>query len=376
METIDLAFRNLLYDLYSKDLSVKVKSSLAIRKERGQYAAGACPFGYQKDPMDRHKLLVEEEEAKIVRRIFTMSLQNMTSVQIAKTLNQEGVKTPIQFKIEKGMVKRMPKGKTFLWESSVIWQMLSNRSYVGDMVYGKTEKREVGRKNNRKPSEEWKIYPNHHEPIIEREQFEEIQQKKRKQNPKIKQRKHALAGKLLCGCCERSLYLRASIAPYFYCSSRYVNPQKDCIERIDEVFLEQFLLYQIKQRIQKQKKIEPIQEIDTIEQKRSWKEQQEKKKKIQSKIRVLQRKKIECYERYALQKERKQIAQEYQKEQYQISQQEEKLSTLLVQIEQNTKEIAQKQLLSEPLKLTEEVVQQWMKRVIIYDKEHIQIDWN
>lgn len=67
---IDVNFKNLLYDLYSKDLSQKVRSSLAVKKEQGQYVSGNCPFGYDKDAKDRHRLLIEEDEAEIVRRIF------------------------------------------------------------------------------------------------------------------------------------------------------------------------------------------------------------------------------------------------------------------------------------------------------------------
>ena len=108
---LDVSFRNLLYDLYSKDLSVKVKSSLAAGKARGRYISANCPFGYEKDPGDRHMLVVAEDEAEIVRRIFDMTLEGMTSARIAGILNAEGIRTPAEFKREKSGKGQKGKGR-------------------------------------------------------------------------------------------------------------------------------------------------------------------------------------------------------------------------------------------------------------------------
>ena len=92
---IDVNFRNLLYDLYSKDLSLKVRSSLAVRKEQGQYISGNSPFGYEKDPDDRHALVIAQDEAEIVKRIFSLKVEGYSSTQIARLFNADGIKTPI-----------------------------------------------------------------------------------------------------------------------------------------------------------------------------------------------------------------------------------------------------------------------------------------
>ncbi len=163
---IDVNFKNLLYDLYSKDLSEKVRSSLAIRKKKGQYVSANSPFGYEKDPEDRHALVVAEDEAEVVRRIFSLTLDGWTSVQVAKLFNKEGVKTPVEFKIEKGRTSRQPKGERFLWSSSTVCQILRNEIYVGNIVQKKYVKDFVGGKNHIKPREEWLVSYGHHEPII------------------------------------------------------------------------------------------------------------------------------------------------------------------------------------------------------------------
>lgn len=173
---IDVNFRNLLYDLYSKDLSLKVRSSLAVRKEQGQYISGNSPFGYEKDPDDRHALVIAQDEAEIVKRIFSLKVEGYSSTQIARLFNANRVKTPIEFKIEKGRTRRAPKGERFQWSTGTICQILRNEIYIGNIVQKKYEKDFVGGKNHIRPREEWLTGYDHHEPIIERAVFEKVQE--------------------------------------------------------------------------------------------------------------------------------------------------------------------------------------------------------
>lgn len=172
---LSVNFKNLLYDLYSKDLSQKIRTSLRARKESGKYVSGNAPFGYEKAPDDRNMLIISEDEAAVVREIFSLALQGVTSTQTAKKLNKENVPTPIEFKIKKGKTSRKPKGDKFYWRSSVICSILRNPVYVGDVEYGKTEKEQVGGRSVLKPRKDWKIIRNHHAPVISREVFEEVQ---------------------------------------------------------------------------------------------------------------------------------------------------------------------------------------------------------
>ncbi len=248
--SLDVSFRNLLYDLYSKDLSVKVKSALAVGKEKGQYVSAHCPFGYRKAPDNKHELLIDEKEAKIVRRIFEMAQKGMTSTQIAQTLNREKVKTPIEFRMERGEVRKAPKGKAFAWSGPGICQILRNETYAGAFVYGKYYKNEVGGQNHLKPRCEWKIVPDHHMPIINRESFEAVQKKHGTQEvrKREKKKKHPLAGKLICENCGRNLYLRGKANPYFCCAGLYDAPKEACVRKVNVMFLEQYLLYEMQQK--------------------------------------------------------------------------------------------------------------------------------
>lgn len=173
--TLDISFKGLMYDLYSKDLSVKVKSALQSRKEQGQYACGNTPFGYVKSRENRHMLEAAEDEAKVVRKIFSLAAEGKTSVEIAKLLNREKIPTPIEFKIKKGQTIRKALGERFQWSHAVICSILKNPVYAGDMVYGKYDKVSVGGKPRLKPRKEWKVYRDHHPAIISREDFEKAQ---------------------------------------------------------------------------------------------------------------------------------------------------------------------------------------------------------
>lgn len=297
---LDMSFRNLLYDLYSKDLSVKVKSSLASGKERGLFISASCPFGYEKAPGDRHRLVVEEDEAEIVRRIFRMTMEGMTSTQIARTLNREGVKTPIEYKMEKGKTSRKAKGDRFAWSGGTICAILRNEAYTGDMVYGKTYKEQVGDRSHVRPRSEWKVFRNHHPPIISREIFDEIQKGRGRGQAPDRGGRHPLSGRLVCGCCGRNLYLRKGRNPFFCCPSLYVNPMESCVRKLNAMFLEQYVLYEIQGHLEN---------LSDWEKSKLWEERRrslgqrredlkEEKRTLQSRLRSLKIQKTDTYEQY------------------------------------------------------------------------------
>ena len=115
---IDVAFKNLVYSLYSRDLSHKVKSAVETRMKRGEYIGPYGFFGYRKDPEDIHRLVVDEEAAVIVRRIFRMVGEGMRRNEIVKILNEEGVPTPAVYKQRKGCTRDwFPEGKKGGWNN-------------------------------------------------------------------------------------------------------------------------------------------------------------------------------------------------------------------------------------------------------------------
>lgn len=247
---IDVNFKNLLYDLYSKDLSVKIKASLRSIKEQGKYVGSEAPFGYAKDPEDRHKFIIAEDEAEIVRRMFAMYANGMSTVEMARIFNKEGVKTPSQIWAEKGIRKASPKGGTFVWQHTSMLRMLKNRAYIGDLVQGTYECRKLRSDRRVTDPEKWIITENHHEPIVDRETFDRVQARfgKRKHSWKRKD-EHVLVGRVKCGCCGRNLRHSVSGHPYYWCAGLNIYNQEGCVKRIEDFYLEEVILYELQQHI-------------------------------------------------------------------------------------------------------------------------------
>lgn len=247
---LNVNFKNLLYDLYSRDLSQKVKTSLRARKESGKYVSANAPFGYEKASYDRHMLVICEKEAKIVREIFSLALRGMTSSQIAKKLNLKNIPTPVEFKIKKGETSRKPKGDRFYWSSSTVCSILRNPVYVGDVEYGKTEKEQTGGRNVLKARKDWKIIREHHAPVIAREDFENVRKSRgRGRKKELAGNRNPLTGRVVCGCCKHNLQIKKGLNPYCTCPNRYVNGREDCVSKVNAMFLEQVVLFRLEERI-------------------------------------------------------------------------------------------------------------------------------
>ena len=131
-------FKAIMNDMYAKDISKKIKSSLRAKMKDGKFVGGRSPFGYQKDPNDKNRLVIDEEQAIVVRRIFEMCLSGLTPFKIAKELTNEHIKTPAQYYNFKW--KSNYNLKYGQWHSKTIRDILTNRMYIGDLVQNKRVK--------------------------------------------------------------------------------------------------------------------------------------------------------------------------------------------------------------------------------------------
>ncbi|MCD8005873.1 MAG: recombinase family protein [Oscillospiraceae bacterium] len=164
---MDVAFRNLVYDYYSKDLSKKVKSAMGVM-QRNCELISCVPYGYKVSPDDKHKLIIDEKTAPTVRRIFTDIISGKSCTAIAKALNEEGVPTPAQ---QKNI--RKSSSVTPQWTHVTIHNLIGNIKYTGVMVNHTRESRFIRDKNQRRlPREEWYIRENAHPAIVTREEYD------------------------------------------------------------------------------------------------------------------------------------------------------------------------------------------------------------
>ncbi len=194
-------FKAIMNDFYAKDISKKIKSSLRAKMKEGKFVGGRTPFGYIRDSENKNHLVVYKEQAKVVRRIYQMSLEGMTYFKIAKTLTSENVKTPAQYySFEWKSNYDIRYGE---WHAKTIQDILTNRMYIGDLVQNKRNKvnYKVKRivKNNPK---DYIIVEKTHEQIIDAELFYEVQKRLPKNvGRNEKKENHLLDGLLYCGDC-------------------------------------------------------------------------------------------------------------------------------------------------------------------------------
>ena len=174
--------RNLFNEWYARDISKKRRISNKIKGNSGE-PMGLPPYGYIKDPNNPKHWVIDEEAAQVVRRIFDMTLEGFGTEQIATQFEKEGILTPQAYWIQKG-IGRPGKTKTrpaTKWNGSTITHLLYQQEYCGDVLNFKTySKSYKNKKRIHNDPENWVVFQNIHEPIIERAVFEQVQQKRGK----------------------------------------------------------------------------------------------------------------------------------------------------------------------------------------------------
>ena len=247
--------RNLFNEWYARDISKKRRISNKIKGNAGE-PMGQPPYGYIKDPDNPKRWIVDDEAAQVVRRIYSMTLEGYGTEQIATQLERDEILTPCAYWLKKG-IKRPGKGKqqpATKWNSSTVTKILSLQEYCGDILnfktYSKSYKNKKRLENDR---ENWVVFKDVHEPIIERSVFEQVQQKR----GKIRKRRtnkgehNMFSGLLVCADCGCNLHFHFNQGnpeiKYFNCSN-YKGNRGSCTSthyvRVD--FLEQVVLGEIR----------------------------------------------------------------------------------------------------------------------------------
>lgn len=165
-------FRAIMNDMYAKDISKKIKSVKRDKQRKGQFIGGKPVYGYMMHPTEKNKIVIDEEAAPIVRRIFALALSGMSCRNIAALLNQEGVPTPATYA---NLPVAKPGPYTGLWSSERISDMLQNETYIGNMVQGRSVKISYKSKKCLKQNPaNWVVVEGTHEPLVDRETFQKV----------------------------------------------------------------------------------------------------------------------------------------------------------------------------------------------------------
>lgn len=165
-------FRAIMNDMYAKDISKKIKSVKRDKQRKGQFIGGKPVYGYKMHPTEKNKIVIDEEVAPIVRRIFALALSGMSCRNIATLLNQEGVPTPATYA---NLPVARPGPYTGLWSSERISDMLQNETYIGNMVQGRSVKISYkSKKCLKQDPANWVVVEGTHEPLVDAETFRKV----------------------------------------------------------------------------------------------------------------------------------------------------------------------------------------------------------
>ena len=166
-------FRAIMNDMYAKDISKKIKSVKRDKQRKGQFIGGKPMYGYRMHPTEKNRIVIDEEAAAVVRRIFSMALEGISCRQIAVRLNEERVPTPASYA---GLTRSTKGAYCGRWSSERIAEMLKNETYLGHMVQGRRVKISYkSRKCQPQPPESWVVVRNTHEPLVDGETFRKVQ---------------------------------------------------------------------------------------------------------------------------------------------------------------------------------------------------------
>lgn len=239
-EQIIIPFKNLINDAYCRDMSMKIRSQLDVKRQNGKFIGSFASYGYLKDKRDKNHLVIDPVAAETVRMIFRMKLNGCNSGRIAEVLNEMGILPPAEYKrsCRLNYDCGFRSGKNPKWEVVSVNRILSNEIYTGTMVQGINRKINYKLKISRAvPKEEWIRVANTHEAIIDRTTFDEVQRLLRidTRTSPTEETVYLFSGLVVCRDCGQNMIRRTSrrgdkAYVYYHCST-YKNT-KNCTSHL------------------------------------------------------------------------------------------------------------------------------------------------
>lgn len=253
-----VSFSNMMNDDYIRQLSIKIKSTFAMKRECGEFLGNQAPYGYRKDPENRHRLIVDPEAAEIVRLIFNWYVNGMSASRIVKQLNALQIMPPSVYKTSKGLrgfTQHSSGGvKHNAWALTTVNSMLRDEVYIGNLVQGKYKSVSYRTKKMAPADEnEWTVVEGTHEAIISDEIFTIVHDRLTR-HPRVQknqQNSYALSGFVKCAHCGGRMNRNVSHGiARFRCMTRIYAPEKCQCPSIRETVLEAAVLDSVQQQIQ------------------------------------------------------------------------------------------------------------------------------
>ena len=260
-------FKNILNDMYARDISQKIKNAKRQRAKQGFVVGAQTPYGYKKNEDNHCRMMIDDEAAETVRTIFSLALRGLGNVAIARELEYRCIPTPSVYKFRQGdsrygRFSAVQKGTPYAWCAQTVGKILTDRVYIGELTSLKTET--VNYKTRQRvpvPLDRRIITKNAHDAIIEPELFDLVQEiRSTHKCPARAKRYNLFRGLLFCECCghpltisrKQLLYREADI---YFCMNHYHNPS-ECpkTHRVYHEMLYPYVLQQIQDFAKSMKK--------------------------------------------------------------------------------------------------------------------------
>ncbi len=385
-----VSFSNIVNDDYIRQLSIKIKSTLAMKQGRGEFIGNYAPFGYQKDPADHHKLIVDPEKAEIVRMIFELYVGGMSVSRIAKKMNELHIMTPGEYQVRSGAKsfithsRNYPKAKA--WAINTITTILKNEVYIGNMVQGKHKSISYrSKKTVETKQEEWTVVEGTHEAIISDELFTLAHEKFERNTCTApnREKSHILSGYIICGNCGHNM-CRATSNGYarFRCPTRIRSPETCQCTSVTEKRLYAIILETLQQQIQELVDAKAV--IDSIKNQKPGTVTNEYAyaiRKAEREKKRLQEAKFKVYDDYVsgliTQEDYKRFSQKYDAELAEQDRSIEKNKKCMSELDENRRQddefVSFFETYGNIQRLDREIVTQLIDRVVYYNPDHMEI---
>ncbi len=382
-------FKNILNEMYAKDCSKKIKAVMKAKGNAGKHLATHPPLGYKKDPNDKEKWVIDERGAETVREIFSLCMNGYGPTQIARILTERKVDTPVVYFHKHGLpTPSKIRDGSEIWDQKSVAGILENLEYTGCTVNFKYCKKSYKSKKRIKlPQEEWLVFENTQEAIIDRQTYDTVQKIRQcKRRPTPMGEMNALSGMLYCADCGKRMYLcrctTMKQAEYFNCSTYRKKKKNLCTShQITVKAVEILLLDDLRRTLrfaqsQKEEFLQILEENSEVKTKQEIKENLRKLSAAEERIKALDKIIQSLYEDKVagkLSEERYlKLSDTYETEQAELT---EKAQTLKAEIEKDKKEkdeildfLCLVEKYSSIEELTPEIIRSFVDRIIVHEK--------
>ena len=382
-------FKNILNEMYAKDCSKKIKAVMKAKGNAGKHLATHPPLGYKKDPNDKEKWVIDERGAKTVREIFSLCMNGYGPTQIARILTERKIDTPVVYFHKHGLpTPAKLREDSEIWDQKSVARILENVEYTGCTVNFKTYKKSYKSKKRIKlPQEDWLIFENTQEVIIDRQTFDSVQKIRQcKRRPSRMGEMSSLSGMVYCADCGKRMYLcrctTMKQAEYFNCSTYRKKKKNLCTShQITVKAVETLLLDDLKRTLrfaqsQKEEFLRMLEENSEVKTKQEIKENLRELSFAEERIKALDKIIQSLYEDKVagkLSEERYlKLSDTYETEQAELT---EKAQTLKAEIEKDKKEkdeildfLCLVEKYSSIEELTPEIIRSFVDRIIVHEK--------